>query len=184
MTVATVVLQTSKHFHFERIFKSGQIKPTLCQNHSGGFPWRLADFRRGFPGFCWVQMVSSCFSVGKKWIHLESCGLLSSLAGDVSNSETGWAVEVCSFYPLHARHSVGPEESYEDESEEDEVSNKGGDWIKNILGLEQPNMSNTYQQMNTNEGLHNWSNLRFISSQFSLLQQGKQCWDDSTVLGC
>ena len=104
-------------------------------------------------------MVSSCFSVGKKWNHLESCGLLSSLAGDVSNSETGWAVEVCSFYPLHARHSVGPEESYEDESEEDEVSNKGGDWIKNILGLEQPNMSNTYQQMNTHEGLHNWSNL-------------------------
>ena len=34
---------------------------------------------------------------------------------------------MCSFYPLHARHSVGPEESYEDESEEDEVSNKGGD---------------------------------------------------------
>ena len=49
----------------------------------------LVDFRRGFPGFCWVQMVSSCFSVGKKWNHLESCGLLSSLAGDVSNSETG-----------------------------------------------------------------------------------------------
>ena len=73
-------------------------------------------------------MVSSCFSVGKNWNHLESCGLLSSLAGDVSNSETGWAVEVCSFYPLHARHSVGPEESYEDESEEDEVSNKGG-WL-------------------------------------------------------
>ena len=32
----------------------------------------LADFRRGFPGFCWVQMVSSCFSVGKNWNHLES----------------------------------------------------------------------------------------------------------------
>lgn len=49
------------------------------------------------------------------------------------------------------RATLGSEESYEDESEEDEVSNKGGDWIKNILGLEQPNMSNKYQQNSTNE---------------------------------
>ena len=181
-----MVLQFSITFPIEN------IETRVPWLRHGAQRWRSSWWRRwsGWfsQGLSWVLLGSNGFKLFFCREHLESFGIISSDCFQVWLAMFPTLIPVepwkCAVSILCMRATLGSEESYEDESEEDEVSNKGGDWIKNILGLEQPNMSNTYQQMNTNEGLHNWSNLRFISSQFSLLQQGKQCWDDSTVLGC